>query len=573
MTKCASCGRNTRSENNENSPINGDKYCTECCDVQGNLLPFSEVLENFVNYFMNTLGYDIAVSRNAAMEILKRQPAWEPMFKKEEKMRTKKRVFAIVAGALALVLAVTGVVYGFYRYFGTSRDLFLDSQVQILYLQSGKASFNEMKVNKNIVIKYVVEDKNLVFFSSWNGLNDQDYMFDLEKQEGYCLPTKDGEYSCVFGQEYIWIEKDEYFESIIKRISLNDIILVIHSFKSDTGESSLKEMLNRKSKIYFRLPFYVFSPVIFGKYIIWCDTRNEKLSGLDIYGFNLETQKEFPISTQLGNQNEICIEGKKIYWRDSRNPDSDGYDIYCYDLTTKKEFRINIHNCCSTLFAWKVVDNYLIYSGKDATGLYVMDILTGKTMLVTDKKLSGNEVSTKWDYNTQFYTDKSVLPTLLASTPDSDGDFYIVWEEQTGIKYNSNDFETAFVAYKKMSQISGPTNYIKKTASKDNSQRVESVTNSGITWAEFASNSKNTNRAVVVLTAYRYKGYGEFFRFPDNGALSFYDFSSKENKALEERYMEAAWRKNSAQTKDYIVWTPLNANDEEEINLRYMKIK
>lgn len=63
MTKCASCGRNTRSENNEKSPINGDKYCAECSDIQGNLLPFSEVLENFANHFMNTLGNDIGVSR------------------------------------------------------------------------------------------------------------------------------------------------------------------------------------------------------------------------------------------------------------------------------------------------------------------------------------------------------------------------------------------------------------------------------------------------------------------------------------------------------------------------------
>lgn len=63
MTKCRSCGRNTRSENHEKSPEIGSNFCQDCANESGNLLPFSEVLENFANYFMNTLGYDIGVSK------------------------------------------------------------------------------------------------------------------------------------------------------------------------------------------------------------------------------------------------------------------------------------------------------------------------------------------------------------------------------------------------------------------------------------------------------------------------------------------------------------------------------
>lgn len=570
MTKCASCGRNIKYD----SPIgNGGSYCQDCSDLSGNLLPFSDVLENFANHFMNTLGYDIAVSRNAAMEILKRQPAWEPMFKKEEKMRTKKRVLAIIGGALALVLAVTGIIYGFYRYFRAPSDLFIDNQPQIIDYQRGNITFSELKADKRIQIKFVLEEKNLVFFTSWNSTGSQDYMFDLENGRSYRLPSKEGEYSFVNGNDYVWETRLDYNNpskiKILRTIPIKDIISNCDSVESKIAPYNQN---TETSRIMLCARDESRNWIISGNYVIWCEYTT-RINGLDIFAANLETGKEIPVCTQPGDQLNIFACGKRVVWEDYRNPDIDGFNLYCFDIDTKKESKIDLKNQSSKIFAWRIVGDNLIYSGKDSTGLYVLDLKTGITNVITDKKLSGNEVSTKWNYKTQFYTDLSTLPTLMTSKPDSNIDFYIIWEEATGIKYSNKDFESVLVAYKKMSQISERTNYVRMSPSKNNSQRIESVTNSGITWTEFTSNSKNPDRAGTFLTADRYKGYGEFFRFFDNGRLNFFDFASKKNRDLDERYREASWNKNSAQTKDYIVWTPLDADNEEEINLRYMKIK
>lgn len=567
MTKCRSCGRNTRSENNEKSPINGDKYCAECSDIQGNLLPFSEVLENFANYFMNTLGYDIAVSRNAAMEILKRQPAWEPMFKKEEKMRNKKRVFAIVAGALALVLAVTGVVYGFYRYFGTPTKLFLDKKIEIKQISQNDLNLKELVTNRKLIIQNVLYDKNIVFFCSWDGGKWQNYMYDLEKEKGYCLPSSGEKYSYSDGDSYVWIEESFDKKDRLLYMKLSDIIYINGTPDANiSNQPSFNEMVEKMAWT-IDYDFKGYNLKILSNYIIWEDTRNFDVTGIDIYAFDLDIGKEFPICNQFGNQSEIQVAGGKIFWQDERNTIISGYELYYYDLATRQEQKIPQIDRDLRSFAWRTNGDYVCYSGKAAKGIYLYNISNKETATVTENTLTGSGIFWRLSYNQS--DDFSIMPELFLTKPDKNNDFYIAWEEASGIEYQNTGLDSSLVAFKRMSEISKPTNYIRKNSSKDNTQGIESVSSFGITWLE--SNDYSPDNSM--LSAYRYKDYLEEFQFEDESPLKFFDFKDRQNKVIDERYKGGTWNKNSIQTKDYVVWVPMDVRDGEEINLRYMKIR
>jgi beta propeller repeat protein len=76
-------------------------------------------------------------------------------------------------------------------------------------------------------------------------------------------------------------------------------------------------------------------PVVDGNIVVWIDSRNWNS---DIYGYNLETETEFPILTTVaGSKSYLAIGNNIVVWRDSRNPPE---DIYGYNLDTETEFPI-----------------------------------------------------------------------------------------------------------------------------------------------------------------------------------------------------------------------------------------
>jgi beta propeller repeat protein len=67
---------------------------------------------------------------------------------------------------------------------------------------------------------------------------------------------------------------------------------------------------------------------------VWQERRNYNW---DIYGYDLSTGTEFPICTDLHDQEWVEIYGNIVVWRDFRNGN---WDIYGYDLSTGTEFPI-----------------------------------------------------------------------------------------------------------------------------------------------------------------------------------------------------------------------------------------
>jgi len=76
-----------------------------------------------------------------------------------------------------------------------------------------------------------------------------------------------------------------------------------------------------------------YTPSIYQDNIFWHDTRN----GLyDIYGYDLLSSTEFPLSTFPGSTKLYARSDENIVvWQDDRNGD---YDVYAYDLDLESEF-------------------------------------------------------------------------------------------------------------------------------------------------------------------------------------------------------------------------------------------
>ena len=71
---------------------------------------------------------------------------------------------------------------------------------------------------------------------------------------------------------------------------------------------------------------------------MWEDYRNGLPgSGWDIYGYNLATGEEFPVTTYSDDQFCPVICGDIVVWQDDRHGN---WDIYGYNLATQEEFQI-----------------------------------------------------------------------------------------------------------------------------------------------------------------------------------------------------------------------------------------
>jgi hypothetical protein len=54
-----------------------NQYCVHCTDVEGNLKPYEQVLENMKNFAIKTMGVSEAEALKMAQEGMAKQPAWQ----------------------------------------------------------------------------------------------------------------------------------------------------------------------------------------------------------------------------------------------------------------------------------------------------------------------------------------------------------------------------------------------------------------------------------------------------------------------------------------------------------------
>ena len=64
----------------------------------------------------------------------------------------------------------------------------------------------------------------------------------------------------------------------------------------------------------------------------------------DIYGYDISTDTQFPVSTNTLMQWNPSTNGNIVVWQDERNGNRVNYDIYGYDIATQTEFSICTEN-------------------------------------------------------------------------------------------------------------------------------------------------------------------------------------------------------------------------------------
>ncbi len=109
MKRCQSCGRLIELLEDFAGLDQSGIYCSSCADGPGSLKPFEEVLANLTHRIAKTDGFDETASRNAALQILGRQPAWEPKFKREEKVE-KTNLYVLVTAIIIVVAIVSSAI-------------------------------------------------------------------------------------------------------------------------------------------------------------------------------------------------------------------------------------------------------------------------------------------------------------------------------------------------------------------------------------------------------------------------------------------------------------------------------
>ncbi len=118
------------------------------------------------------------------------------------------------------------------------------------------------------------------------------------------------------------------------------------------GDIYAYDLSSRQEYPITKAPDLQTDPAIYGNIVVWQDYRNATSDtdyNADIYAYNLSTKQEFPITTSAGRQARPTIAGNLVAWEDYRddpnpantaNP-TDG-NIYGYDLSTKREFPVSL---------------------------------------------------------------------------------------------------------------------------------------------------------------------------------------------------------------------------------------
>jgi hypothetical protein len=53
------------------------KFCVHCCDAQGQLKPYEEILSSMAHYLVRSQGVAQAAAVEVAKDVLANQPAWK----------------------------------------------------------------------------------------------------------------------------------------------------------------------------------------------------------------------------------------------------------------------------------------------------------------------------------------------------------------------------------------------------------------------------------------------------------------------------------------------------------------
>ncbi|MFZ2193363.1 MAG: Ig-like domain-containing protein, partial [Candidatus Moraniibacteriota bacterium] len=237
-------------------------------------------------------------------------------------------------------------------------------------------------------------------------------------------------YPSIYGNKIVWVD---YRNAVPIEGGEEGMMTNTDIFMYDLDTQVETQITTDVSNQYY--------PVIYGNKIVWEDDRNGGYSAKDIYMYDLDTQIETQITTDGDDQGYPAIYGNKIVWQDNRNGN---YDIYMYDLETQAETRITTNSYDQ--YNPAIYKNKVVWEDRRSTPhIYMYDLDTQiETQITTDEsgqyspEIYGNKVV--WnDYrngNSDIYmhdletqTETQItIDELDQANPKIYGNF-IVWED------------------------------------------------------------------------------------------------------------------------------------------------
>lgn len=176
--------------------------------------------------------------------------------------------------------------------------------------------------------------ENIVVWRDYRNDDGDIYGYDLVNSSEFFIPASPGYqwhpaiYKNVVVWEY-WTNNDNSLPAYLHPEDIDDIELYSDIYGYDLETNTEFPVCTVSGDQY--------NPAIYENIVVWQDERNEDC---DIYGYDLKTKTEFPICIDLNNRYDQyypAIYGNIVVWQDERNGN---WDIYGYDLITKREFPI-----------------------------------------------------------------------------------------------------------------------------------------------------------------------------------------------------------------------------------------
>lgn len=240
-----------------------------------------------------------------------------------------------------------------------------------------------------------------------DGTNQQIYSYDLSSNQ--IIPITNllilNQNPSIFNDKVVYVGGGDNFEQEIDQIYMYDFSTNIRTqITNYEDDNSVGAPYIYGNKIYYTKPFElgIFSydiltgvksriylpPIdtqidnfkVYGNKLVWQENRN---GNLDIFMYDLSTNRERQITSDPSFQLNPEIYGNKIIWEDNRNQNI--YNIYLYDLSTNTERRIAEGNNPS------IYNEKIVYARSN--NIYLYDLSTNQEMQITNTGLPKNNPS------------------------------------------------------------------------------------------------------------------------------------------------------------------------------------
>lgn len=504
MKRCQSCGMIIELiEDFPNLDTEG-KYCARCANERGDLKDFDEVLASVSGYMSETNGFSDEVARDVALQILKHQPAWEPIFKKEEEEKMKKRNVGIIAVICAVALLLTGTVYGVGR-FWANKTVISDDIFKTTTRKVGNTEITEFSTELHNSISNFYPETDTLHLSFMIGKGGLNYFYDMGTGTGQTRP--DDPLNAIAksdGKKIVWDKYSPFDET-------SDVKAC------DVTTGNLFDVCTA--------PKSQWKSNVCGDFVVWHDLRNAiKRGEEDIYAYSISEKKEYRLSFATGSQGPYAIMNDRyIVWYGPVDDKKEFYGICVFDKNTKERKILSKSKTTymlsgisgSKVYWWEqqvLADKKtkMVVVGKDiiTDKEFRFDLVRGMMFDMTKKyfALAGCAFSDRWlayqgklndglylydweNDKTYQLSENTIEPYMRIDPQKDDYPGMIVWCEYK--QSTSNKVKT--ICYKMLDQLDKPEKFITESGYPPSAnQDFADVYNGKIVWKEiFKPQDKN----------------------------------------------------------------------------------